>query len=86
MEGEAEARRILLDRDVNALYIELREGTVARTLELAELVYADVDEEGAPLGLEFVNADDLIPFLRERVGDIDIPEPIREVLGTSARG
>lgn len=77
--------QIRLDRDVNALYIALQEGKVAKTLELAELVYADVDEQGKPLGLEFVNADDFIPFLRERVGDIDIPESVREVFGASAR-
>ena len=77
--------QIRLDRDVNALYIELQEGKIARTLELAESVYADVDEQGTPLGLEFVNADDFIPFLRERVGDSAIPESVRRVLGASTR-
>lgn len=74
-----------LDRDVNALYIELQAGKVAKTLELAELVYADVDEQGTPLGLEFVNADDFIPFLRERGGDIDIPASLRGVLWAPGR-
>jgi uncharacterized protein YuzE len=76
--------QIRLDRDVNALYITLQEGKVARTLELAELVYADIDEQGEPLGLEFVNADDFIPFLRERAGDVDLPASVRAVFGASA--
>lgn len=69
------------DPDVNALYITFGEGEVARTVAISEAVYADLDEVGNPLGLEFINADDFIPFLRERVTDVAIPLPLREMLG-----
>lgn len=76
--------QIKLDPDVNALYITFAEGKVARTIEVAEAVYADMDEGGNPLGLEFIDADDFIPFLRERVGDVAVPPQLREMLGASA--
>jgi uncharacterized protein YuzE len=34
------------DEDANALYIALHEGKVARTIELADMVYVDVDARG----------------------------------------
>lgn len=40
--------QIRLDPDVNALSIEVRAGEVAKTLEVSESVFVDVDEEGAP--------------------------------------
>lgn len=76
--------RIELDPDVNSLYIAFRDGAVARTLEVAELVFADMDEHDVPLGLEFVNADDFIPFMRERAGGGEIPPRLRALLGAPA--
>ena len=76
--------QIRLDPDVNALYIEVRAGEVAKTLEVSESVFVDVDEEGAPLGMEFVNADDFIPFLREHAGGVEVPAELRELLGAPA--
>ncbi len=55
-----------LDRDVNALYIKLRSGIVSRTIELTDSIYADMDAEDAPIGIEFTNADDFTPFLRSQ--------------------
>ena len=78
--------QIRLDPDVNALYIEVRAGEVAKTVEVSEMVYLDVDEGGAPLGLEFVNADDFIPFLREHAGGAEVPDELRELLGVTAVG
>jgi len=75
-----------LDQEVNALYIEFREGEVAKTIELAETVYMDVDGQGSALGLEFVNAADFLPFLREHVGGRNVPAPLRELLGASIEG
>ena len=72
--------QIRLDPDVNALYIEVRAGEVAKTLEVSESVFVDVDEEGAPLGMEFVNADDFIPFLREHAGGVEVPAELRDLL------
>lgn len=71
--------RIRLDPDVNARYVAFRDA-----VELAEMVYADMDEHDEPLGLEFVNADDFLPFLRERAGDATLPPRLRELLGAAA--
>lgn len=77
--------QIRLDRDMNALYIEFREGQVAKTVELGEMVYMDVDGQGSALGLEFVNADDFVPFLREHAEGRDVPVQLRDLLGAPAR-
>jgi uncharacterized protein YuzE len=68
-----------LDCDVNALYIKLRSGRVAATITLSDSIYADVDEAGAPIGLEFVNADEFVPFLRRHADDADLPPEIRRL-------
>ena len=47
------------DEEANALYIASRAGEVVRTIELTDMVYIDVDADGAPLGIEFVSADEL---------------------------
>ncbi len=70
-----------LDPDVNALYVRFDRGDVARTLEVEPAaVFLDVDENGGPLGMEFINADDFIPFIRRHSGNIDIPERVNEAL------
>jgi uncharacterized protein YuzE len=61
-----------LDPDVNALYIRFSAGEVSRTLELEEFVYVDIDAQGEAVGVEFVNADDFMPFLRRHHGHVDI--------------
>ncbi len=58
------------DHDANALYIALHEGPVARTIEITDMVYVDVDASGTPLGIEFVSADEFVPFLR-RLQELD---------------
>ena len=50
--------------EANALYIAIRAGEVVRTIEVTDMVYIDVDADGAPLGIEFVSADEFVPFLR----------------------
>lgn len=55
------------DPDADAIYLRFRDigsGEVAETVELSPFVNLDLDEAGAPLGVEFVRADDLVPFLR----------------------
>jgi uncharacterized protein YuzE len=47
------------DEEANALSIAIRAGEVVRTIELTDMVYIDVDADGAPLGIEFVSADEL---------------------------
>ena len=72
-----------LDRDVNALYIWLRPGTVSRTMELTDTVFVDLDAADTTLGLEFINADEFIPFLRDHSDDADIPPQVRELFGST---
>jgi uncharacterized protein YuzE len=73
-----------LDRDVNALYIKLRSGNVARTIELTDSVYVDMVAQDSPVGIEFVNADEFIPFLREHAEDSAIPPQVRALFRVTA--
>lgn len=52
------------DQDANALYIAIERGEVARTVEVTDMVSVDVDAQGTVLGIEFVSADEFVPFLR----------------------
>ncbi len=44
------------DVDADALYINLRNGQVARQIEVSSTVVADVAADGAPIGVEVLNA------------------------------
>lgn len=68
------ALQLQLDPEVNALYLEIQEGEVYRTIELAEGVYVDADESYRALGLEFIDVRLMQVFLRSRDGDFTIPE------------
>lgn len=48
--------RIEFDPSADALYLRLRFGDVAETVELSDNIYLDVDSDGHVLGAEFVNA------------------------------
>lgn len=61
------------DADVNALYIRFAEAPVAQTVEVEELVYMDLDADGQPLGIEFVDADDFLPFIQRHHGNVELP-------------
>ena len=76
--------QIRLDRDVNALYITVQPGQVSRTIELTDTVYIDVDAQGTLLGIEFVDADEFIPFLRDRADDAEIPPQVRDLFQLTA--
>lgn len=73
-----------LDRDVNALFIKLGTGAVSHTIELTDSIYVDMDAEDAPLGIEFTNADEFIPFLRSHANDADIPPQVRQLFRVTA--
>lgn len=73
-----------LDRDVNALYIQLRTGKAARTIEVTDTIYVDMDARDTPLGIEFTNADEFLPFLRSQADNTDIPPQVRELFRVSA--
>ena len=61
-----------LDSDVNALYRRIEQGTVARAIEISPEILVDVDENGTTLGVEFVDADDVIPYLRAHGGSLPL--------------
>ena len=62
--------------DENLLYVALGEGPAAETLEVEESVYVDLDADGRPIGIEFLNADDFLPFLLRRGGQLTLPERV----------
>lgn len=49
---------------------------MARTIKLTDSVYADSDASGEPVGIEFVNADGFVAFLRGHA-DEDLPPQVR---------
>ncbi len=62
--------------DVDALYVRFRRGKVADTIEIEHLIVVDLDADGQPLGIEFVNADDFLPFLRRHGGPLTWPDDL----------
>jgi uncharacterized protein YuzE len=44
-----------LDTEADALYITLRKGTIARTEELDDDTFVDLDAQGVPLGIEVMH-------------------------------
>jgi uncharacterized protein YuzE len=67
-----------LDTTVNALYLTLLEGKVARSVEVEEGVYMDVDKDGRVLGLEFIDASGFIDLLTRHGGQLSIPERVND--------
>ena len=61
--------RITYSEKGGALYFALGGGEVAETVEIEEMVYADLDAAGHPVGIEFAAADDFLPFLVRRGGE-----------------
>ncbi len=62
--------------DVNALYVRFRQGKVAETSEIEHLIVVDLDATGRPLGIEFVDADAFLPFLRRHGGPLTLPDDL----------
>lgn len=78
--------RFEYDKEVNALYIYIREipdGAVARQIELQEGVYLDADKDGRTFGMEFLDIENFLHWLARNDGDAAIPRHISEV---GARG
>jgi len=73
METTTPALRLTYSANGNALYLQLREADASETVELAENVYLDVTDDGAPIGIEFANAGDFLDFLTRQGGEFIIP-------------
>jgi uncharacterized protein YuzE len=74
------ALRLKYDADAEALYVTLREGFAAETIEVEESVYIDLDADERPIGIEFLNPGDLIGFLTRRGGEFVLPERVTQPL------
>ncbi len=48
------------DPEADAIYIRLREGQVDDTQEVNKYIYADLDADGLPLGLEILFASQVL--------------------------
>jgi uncharacterized protein YuzE len=57
--------------DENLLYLQLQLGVVADTIEIGPDIFVDLDGEGAPLGIEFLDAADFLPFTARHDGRLD---------------
>ncbi len=71
--------------DRNLLYVELRDGEVAETAELDEETYVDLDPDGRPVGIEFLDAGMFFPFLQQLLPDtngvmMEVPATLRALL------
>ncbi len=67
--------RFEFDSEADALYVRISEGRVERTIELDEGVYADLDAEDRPLGLEFIALAAFNGWMR-RHGTLNVPERV----------
>jgi uncharacterized protein YuzE len=74
------ALRLKYDPDAEALYVTLREGLAAETIEVEESVYVDLDADERPIGIEFLNPGDLVGFLIRRGGEFILPERVTQPL------
>jgi uncharacterized protein YuzE len=65
--------RIEYAADYELLYIKIADGPAAETVEVEESVYVDLDADGQPIGVEFLNAADFFAFLERRGGIFAVP-------------
>ena len=63
------------DADVKALYVRFTDRPVARSVELSETVYIDIDDRGEPVGFEILEAHgSLLDVLQSLSGDAPLAE------------
>ncbi|MEJ7762189.1 MAG: DUF2283 domain-containing protein [Thermomicrobiales bacterium] len=63
-------------RESGLFYLLLRDGEAVDTITLDDGIYMEIDPDGRPLGIEFLDVADLVPFLRGRGGTFHIPDQI----------
>jgi uncharacterized protein YuzE len=67
--------KISYDEDVRALYIQIAEGDVKKTVELRQGVIADFGTHGQLLGIEIINEQEFLSFLSQQEhGEFSIPQ------------
>ena len=67
--------RFEFDSEADALYIRIKDGRIERTIELDEGVYADLDAEDHPLGLEFIALSAFDEWIK-RHGTLNVPDRV----------
>ncbi len=58
---------ISYDPKADALYIQMREGKVAKTIEYADDVYVDLNSQNALIGIEFLCPSEASPALIKKI-------------------
>jgi uncharacterized protein YuzE len=71
--------KLVFDSEINVLYIKGHPTEFHETIEVGPDVYMDVDTEGRIIGIEFLDPDYLIQFLREHGGELDFDKPASQV-------
>ena len=68
------AFRFRHDADADAIYLQRRDGVVAETILVEEMVALDVDAEGQAPGIEFAVVSDGLAFLDRCGGEFAVPD------------
>jgi len=58
---------VTFDSTANAIYIRFSDRETSRSLELSETVYMDLDENGAPVGMEILHVEGPLPDAMKHV-------------------
>ncbi|MCK4402577.1 MAG: DUF2283 domain-containing protein [Dehalococcoidia bacterium] len=66
---------ISFDEQVDALYIQFRQGSVNKTIKLQDGILMDIDHSGAIFGIEILDASMRLPL--DSLGKINIDLPIK---------
>lgn len=69
------------DPESGAIYVRIRDGEIAETLEMADPsfgAYLDVDQEGNVLGVEFLSFEEFAELTTHSGGKLEIPDTVRE--------
>lgn len=77
--------RFEFDPESGAMYVHIRNGGIAETLEMAEPgfgAYLDIDSEGNVLGVEFLSFEEFVELTARHGGKLEIPD----TLGTRTEG
>lgn len=70
--------KITYDKEVDALNVSIRPGTVSKTVEVAHEVMLDMDKRGRVLNLEILGASEKVGarnFNTVHIGGISVPMP-----------
>lgn len=65
--------RLEIDTEAKALYLRLRAGRVDESVELADMVFMDVDRQRRPIGIEFVDLDAFAAYFDQPREPVSIP-------------